>query len=169
MADYPYVQPERVAPASRRLQRKRTIDGGLARFSELFKRRAAELGDEIGALLLEHVRTEYVRPITGKGFTDRTGDLRGSLDAIVIFEGGKVRIRFVAMMDYAAAVEKIKDGTYAYLGPTMMDMQPTIRQLIIEEMAAARIAMGVPGFMGRSRIADLIDLGRQREAAAGAR
>lgn len=126
-----------------RAERQRTLREGLPGFAAKCEQAAYDLTTEIGDRLLTHVRTEYVRPVTGKGFTDRTGNLRESIRAYVTLTEHRVLLKLVAGMYYARIVETIKDGTYAYLGPTIQDLTPEIRALVRERMQAAVVARTV--------------------------
>lgn len=163
---YDFVHPEKVqGDRSKRLQRQRTIALGIDRMRETVYGNAQAVCEQISAMLLDHVKTEYVRPLTGKGFTDRTGDLRASIQAAVTFDNFKFRIKFSAGMVYAGIVEMIKDGTYAYFMPTVHDCIPQVRELIKREMSVQAL---IGSQIGRARIADLLALGRAAEAAQAA-
>lgn len=174
MADFVYadipsnanvVQKERTLEEGRRYDRRRTIALGVEGFTDALRRQAMALAKKIGDRAIEQVKTEYVRPVTGKGFTDRTGDLRGSIGATIAVESDPTKIRVVlsAGMEYAVYVEKIKNGTYAYLGPALNDIRPEIAVMAKADLAAAKVAEKVKGFAGRMRVQDLIDLGRAAE------
>jgi hypothetical protein len=161
---YDFAHPEKVqGDRSKRLQRQRTIQLGMDMMRETVYGKAAQVCDDIGSLLLDHVKTVYVRPITGKGFTDRTGDLRASIAANVTFVDHRFIIKFSAGMVYAKVVEMIKDGTYAYFMPTVTDCMPQIRDLIKREMSVKTLEGSQ---IGRARIADLIARGKAVEASA---
>ena len=66
---------------------------------------------------VDFVKTEYARPSTGKGFTDRTGNLRNSIGSDSQFVHGGVLGVVRAKMDYAPIVETRSDGMFAFLWP----------------------------------------------------
>ena len=96
-------------------------------FQEVFRNIDRINGGVVGAMkdgldvaLLEvedFIKVEYSRPSTGKGFTDRTANLRNSIgsDSELVHNGvvGVVR----AKMDYAPVVETRHEGKYAFLWP----------------------------------------------------
>lgn len=72
----------------------------------------------------EHIRTEYQRQTTGKGFTDRTGNLRRSIDSTVVVNAKSDITGYVhAGTSYAVDVECRSSGKFAYLLPGLMDMK----------------------------------------------
>ncbi len=84
---------------------------------------AMELG--LGAGLRgtsDHIKTEYSRPATGKGFTDRTANLRNSIDSATERVGRyRVEGAVFANEDYAPYVETRHEGRFAFLFPGTMD------------------------------------------------
>ena len=83
-------------------------------------------------------KKEYSRPKTGKGFTDRTTNLRNSWNSTVMIEGlnivGYVHAGWGSMPDknYPYYVETRWDGKYAYLYPSVMDKKEYIFNTIKE-------------------------------------
>lgn len=67
--------------------------------------------------VLDFIKVEYSRSATGKGFTDRTGNLRNSMgkDSEFTFNGVLGVIR--AKMKYAEVVETRNSGQFAFLWP----------------------------------------------------
>jgi hypothetical protein len=166
------------APDVNTIQRKATIEEGMAEFAYVFRRELNKLAKDASDLMLEHVRTEYARPLTGKGFTDRTYDLRNSIQATVDFEPTETILRYTAGsaeptadhpqgVTYAGYVEYIKNGEYAYLGPSFLDMAPVVEQMLRDRMNVLKLQTTVAGFKGRRRIIDLLELGREAEAVSG--
>jgi hypothetical protein len=91
------------------------IDGGIYN--------AMKGGLDIGLIeAVDHIKVAYSRPTTGKGFTDRTGNLRNSLghESQLSFGGVVGVIR--AKMPYAPVVETRREGMYAFMWPGVMDM-----------------------------------------------
>lgn len=71
---------------------------------------------------VDHIKVDYSRPRTGKGFTDRTANLRNSIgqDSQLVHRGvvGVVR----AKMKYAPVVETRSEGKFAFIWPGVNDM-----------------------------------------------
>lgn len=88
-----------------------------------------------------HIIKDYNRAKTGKGFTDRTGNLRRSVGSKVVFVSTNIMIGYVfaggAFAPYAVYVEFRWGGKYAYLWPAMMDMRSQIWQIIKKETREA--------------------------------
>jgi hypothetical protein len=101
---------------------KATVD-----YQEVFRNIDRINGGVIGAMkdgldialreVVDFIKVEYSRPKTGKGFTDRTVNLRNSIgsDSQLVHRGvvGVVR----AKMDYAPVVETRHEGRFAFLWP----------------------------------------------------
>jgi hypothetical protein len=74
----------------------------------------------------------YSRPATGKGFTDRTTNLRNSWKSTVLIDGinvvGYVHVGWGSgeRKNYAYYVETRWDGKYAYLYPSVNDKREYI-------------------------------------------
>jgi len=129
----------------RRLRGKNMITGKVYGIDEVLKRldaaekeilRGLHRGMTEATLATEvHIKKEYQRPVTGKGFTDRTGALRKSIGSKVVFHASKhVVIGYIfAGMRYAVNVEFRWGGKYAYLWPGVMDMKSKIWQIIKNE------------------------------------
>jgi hypothetical protein len=77
-------------------------------------------------------KVAYSRPKTGKGFTDRTTNLRNSWSSTVMIDGmnviGYVHAGWGSQPDvnYPYHVETRWDGKYAYLYPSVMDKKEYI-------------------------------------------
>lgn len=77
-------------------------------------------------------KVAYSRPKTGKGFTDRTTNLRNSWNSTVMIDGltviGYIYAGWGSMPDvnYPYYVETRWDGKYAYLYPSVMDKKEYI-------------------------------------------
>ena len=71
---------------------------------------------------VDYIKVEYSRPTTGKGFTDRTANLRNSIgqDSQLTHRGAMGIVN--AKMEYAPYVETINEGQYAFLWPGVNDM-----------------------------------------------
>ena len=102
---------------------------------------AAARGMGKAALLTEaHIKVEYNRERTGKGFTDRTSLLRQSISHKVTIERGMIVAWIFASGGgpgedaYAHHVEHIVGGKYAFMLPGFLDMKREIVSLILIEM-----------------------------------
>lgn len=85
-----------------------------------------------------HIKKNYNRAKTGKGFFDRTGTLRRSIGSKVIFVSKHVIMGYVfAGTDYAVYVCFRWGGKYAYLWPGLMDMKSNIWEIIKKETKGA--------------------------------
>ena len=96
-------------------------------YQEVFRKIDRINGGIVGAMkdgldialreVVDYIKVEYARPNTGKGFTDRTANLRNSIgsDSEMRHNGvlGVVR----AKMEYAPIVETLNSGMYAFLWP----------------------------------------------------
>lgn len=71
---------------------------------------------------VDHIKINYSRPNTGKGFTDRTANLRNSLSSDSELTVKGVEGVVTADMPYAEFVETIGEGKYASLWPGTVDM-----------------------------------------------
>jgi len=98
--------------------------------------KASERGVKKAALATAtHIKREYRREVTGKGFTNRTGRLRASIGSKVVFKSKYVIIGYVyAGTLYAPYVEFRWGGKYAYLWPGVRDMQSEIWDIIKKEI-----------------------------------
>lgn len=143
-------------------QRQRSFRLDLEEWSLKAILRAEAALDEIGARMIEHVWTAYDRPTTGRGFTNRTFALRRSIKAEVVRTDSKVTLSMTADTDYASYVELIKNGKYAYLLPTLIDMIPAAEEILRTRLAEPD-ARGARGAKGRARIAELLAKGRAME------
>lgn len=105
--------------------------------------RAFKAGIHHAALSVEtHIKVEYQRDITGKGFSDKTSALRRSGDTLITEARGRI-IAFVHFgfgMDYALHVENVAGGKYAYMGPGFAEMKPKLHGLF---MTGAKTALAL--------------------------
>lgn len=101
----------------------------------LRKMRAAEVGimeataegmDYALRDTVNHIKTAYSRPATGKGFADITTNLRNSINKDVERKRKKIIGWIFATMDYAPHVELRHEGKYAYLWPGVKDKEKDI-------------------------------------------
>jgi len=83
---------------------------------------------------VNHIKVEYSRPNTGKGFTDQTGNLRNSLAHKIETMFKEVNGWVYAGMDYAERVELQFTGRYAFLWPGVQDREDEILQAIVKAM-----------------------------------
>lgn len=146
------------------ISRQRTFKVDFDLFNAAVHAQVEELQEELGNRMVEHVWTAYDRPTTGRGFTNRTFDLRRSIRARVEALDHKIRLRMSANTSYAGIVESIKSGEYAYLGPTMEDMLPVAEQMIRDRLRVETIYKDRMGAQ-RSRMRDLLAKGRAAEKA----
>lgn len=84
-----------------------------------------------------HIKVEYSRPRTGKGFTDRTANLRNSIGG----KAGMERKEVVGYVhagwgpeDYAGHVEMRWEGKYAYLWPGTNDKAKDIKDAVADSI-----------------------------------
>lgn len=91
---------------------------------------------EIASLGVEsHIKSEFRRPVTGKGFTDRTGTLRRSIGHHVIVERKDYVIGVVyAGVFYAVYVECRWNGKFAYLLPGLMEMKAKVWEILVRTL-----------------------------------
>lgn len=93
--------------------------------------------DEAGMAISTHIKVEYQRPITGKGFTDITGDLRKSIHSIAFVTPRGIRGQIIAGgqltggVDYAEHVEHVAGGKYAYMLPGFLEKRSDILPTVI--------------------------------------
>jgi len=83
---------------------------------------------------VNHIKVEYSRPTTGKGFTDRTGNLRNSTGYEVERTDKDVTGWVNATMDYAEAVEVKYSGRFAFLWPGVNDKKQDILDGVEQSM-----------------------------------
>jgi hypothetical protein len=111
------------------------LDKAEAEIVRLFTR-----GMTLATLATEsHIKKDYNRAKTGKGFTDRTGTLRRSIGSKVVVQVSKhLVIGYVfAGTYYAVYVEFRWGGRYAYLWPGITDMKDQIWKTLVEETKGA--------------------------------
>ena len=86
-----------------------------------------------------HIKKNYNRAKTGKGFTDQTGTLRRSIGSKVVIRLSKhMVVGYVfAGTYYAVYVEFRWGGRYAYLWPGIVDMKKQIWETLVEETKGA--------------------------------
>ncbi len=89
-----------------------------------------------------HIKKEYRRNVTGKGFNNVSSLLRASIRSEVKLESGVILGYVIAgwggqregKSSYAPYVEFRWGGRYAYLWPGVKDMKAEIERLITEEI-----------------------------------
>lgn len=100
--------------------------------------KATERGMEIATIKTEsHIKTEYQRAVTGKGFDNRTGKLRASIRQKVDVIKTKVIGWIIAgsgEVDYAPYVEFRWSGKYAYMWSGVNDMRKEIFRILEKEL-----------------------------------
>jgi len=94
----------------------------------------------VAIIIADFIRTKYQRPITGLGFTDRTGALRQSITHKVTIERGRIVAWIFAGMDYAQYVEVITGGKYAFMLPGFLAKKPEIMKLLVKELKRRGLA-----------------------------
>ncbi len=100
---------------------------------------AAARGMGKAALLTEaHIKVNYNRERTGKGFTDRSSLLRNSIGSAVVVANKDFIMGYVfAGKDYAVYVENRWSGKFAFLWPGVQDMKTKIFAILAEETRGA--------------------------------
>jgi len=94
-------------------------------------------GLDIGLLeTVDWIKTEYSRPVTGKGFTDQTGNLRNSIGQNSQLQFGGVLGAIIAKMPYAPNVEAKAEGRFAYLWPGTIERGDQIVDRIAQAVRA---------------------------------
>jgi len=128
------------------------IDNVLNKLDKIPDKVLRNVADGLGRELAEVVnygKVEYSRPDHGKGFTDRTTNLRNSwrsevLDPISESPKGLIEGYIFAgwggLAHYAEYVELRWDGKYAYLEPSINDKKEEIQKAIVDY---AKEAMGL--------------------------
>jgi len=82
-----------------------------------------------------HIKKDYRRRVTGKGFDNVTGLLRASIGSKVVLTGIFYIIGYVyAGTHYAVYVEFRWNGKYAYLWPGVIDMKSEIMKILAKEI-----------------------------------
>lgn len=81
-------------------------------------------------MLVDYIKVEYSRPNTGKGFTDRTTNLRNSISFTVTDDENGVVGWIHAGMEYAAIVELEHGRIYAYLLPALNEKRKEIFDIL---------------------------------------
>jgi len=82
-----------------------------------------------------HIKREFNRPATGKGFANRTGKLRASIRQDVQITKKAIIGWIIAgsgEADYAPYVEHRWSGKYAYLWPGIKEMKSRIKELLVK-------------------------------------
>ena len=111
------------------------IDEDFEHFLNYTEENSRETLNAVGEILVTYARANFTRRAdTGKGFQTRTGRLAASLFADVEAEGDELVLQFGANMDYAAAVEEMRSGRFAYLGPTLAAVAPRITEMFRKRM-----------------------------------
>ncbi len=90
--------------------------------------------EHVAFVVETYIKVTYQRPISGKGFTDRTGALRRSITHRVVIERGMIIVWIFAGMEYGPHVEHVVAGKYAFMLPGFLDKKMEILPLIILEM-----------------------------------
>ena len=94
----------------------------------------------VALAITTHIKVTYQRPVTGKGFTDRTSLLRRSVTHKIIQRNGRIEVWIFASggapgdEGYAQYVEFVAGGKYAFMLPGFLDMERKIIPLILKEM-----------------------------------
>lgn len=84
-----------------------------------------------------HIKVEYNRTRSGKGFADRTGRLRNSIAFKKFIERQRAIGYITAGMPYAPHVELRHEGKYAYLWPGVKEKQKDIKKRIADSVRQA--------------------------------
>lgn len=86
---------------------------------------------EVGMEISTHIKVEYQRSITGKGFTDITGALRKSIHSVAFVIPRGIRGLIIAGMNYSEHVEHVAGGKYAFMLPGFMEKRGSILPTLI--------------------------------------
>jgi len=106
-------------------------------------RKAAERGITKAAMATAaHIKKEFRREVSGKGFQNRSGMLRASIRSEVRLKSNEVIGYVIAgwggtqkgKKSYAPYVEFRWSGKYAYLWPGVKEMKKKIEKIITDEM-----------------------------------
>jgi len=109
-------------------------------------RKAAERGITKAAMATAaHIKKEFRREVSGKGFQNRSGMLRASIRSEVRLKSNEVIGYVIAgwggtqkgKKSYAPYVEFRWSGKYAYLWPGVKEMKKKIDKIITDEMKGA--------------------------------
>ena len=109
-------------------------------------RKAAERGITKAAMATAaHIKKEFRREVSGKGFQNRSGMLRASIRSEVRLKSNEVIGYVIAgwggtqkgKKSYAPYVEFRWSGKYAYLWPGVKAMKKKIEKIITDEMKGA--------------------------------
>lgn len=97
---------------------------------------------EAVAIVIEtFIKVHYQRPISGVGFTDRTGALRKSITHTKVdVIGGVIVVWIFAGEEYGQHVEMISGGMYAFMLPGLLAKKPEIMGLLIKELKRRGLA-----------------------------
>lgn len=117
-------------------------------FQRQFVAGLIESVEQVAIIIADFIRVTYQRPITGKGFTDRTSLLRQSISHKVTVERGLVIGWIFASGGgggkddeaYAHHVEFISGGKFAFMLPGFLAKKPEIMKLLIKELKRRGLA-----------------------------
>lgn len=105
--------------------------GNLRGLESAYLKRLAIALEFAADMLVNYIKTEFDRPKTGRGFTDRTTNLRNSISrSKAIIDGDTVTVWVFAGMEYAAIVELHHGRIYAYLLPGLNDKRREIFKIL---------------------------------------
>lgn len=77
-----------------------------------------------------HIQTQFQRPITGKGFTDRTGMTRQSITHRVDLTRNGIRASIISGAAHSIHLEHVAGGKYAYMLPGFLEMRSRLLPII---------------------------------------
>lgn len=85
---------------------------------------------EAALATVEHIKVEYQRPITGKGFTDRTSQTRRSITHKVVLSPRGIRGFIISGAEHSIHLEHVAGGKYAYMLPGFLEMRGRLLPII---------------------------------------
>lgn len=102
----------------------------LKHYEDVYHKRLKDAMEYACQMLVDYIKVEYSRPTTGKGFTDRTTNLRNSIGYTVTDDDDGVVGWVHAGMDYAVIVELEHGRVYAYMLPALNEKRKEIVGII---------------------------------------
>jgi len=109
-------------------------------FQRLFVAGLIESVEQVAIIIETFIKVQYQRPISGVGFTDRTGALRRSITHKVTVERDVIIAWIFAGMEYGQFVEVISGGKFAFMLPGFLAKKPEIMKLLIKELKQRGLA-----------------------------
>ena len=111
----------------------------LRRVEAAYIKRLAMALEFAADMLVNYIKVEFDRPATGRGFTDRTTNLRNSISrSNAVIDGDSVVVWVYAGEDYAIYVELHNGRIYAFMLPALNDKRREIFNIV--KMALRKVA-----------------------------